>query len=90
MELFGRVFGFSSASMLGPEVLEWVAAVVLLYAAVRRLLGHRAGLVAGVVMATTPVAALMFRFNNPDALLVLLMTAAGYCVSRAWEKGRTG
>ncbi len=25
----------------------------------------------------------MFRFNNPDALLVLLMTAAAYCLMRA-------
>ena len=51
----------------------------LLYAAVRRWFGPAAGLVAGAVLALTPVAALMFRFNNPDALLVLLMTAAGYC-----------
>ena len=29
-----------------------------------------AGLLAGAVLAVTPVAALMFRFNNPDALLV--------------------
>jgi len=29
------------------------------------------------------VAALMFRFNNPDALLVLLLVVAGYCVVRA-------
>ena len=28
-------------------------------------------------MALTPVAVLMFRFNNPDALLTLLMVGAG-------------
>ena len=33
---------------------------------------------AGAVLALTPVAALMFRFNNPDALLVLVLTIAGY------------
>ena len=87
MEIFGRVFGFSSASMLIPEALEGVATVALVYAIVRRWFGHRAGLVAGVVMATMPVAALMFRFNNPDALLVLLLTAAGYAVTRALERG---
>ena len=48
-----------------------------------------AGLVAGAVLALTPAAALMFRFNNPDALLVLLMTAAAYCVQRAIERDRT-
>ncbi|MDE3205929.1 MAG: glycosyltransferase family 39 protein [Acidobacteriota bacterium] len=88
MELSGRLFGFSSASMLVPEALAGVATVALVYAAVRRWFGHRAALVAGVVMATTPVAALMFRFNNPDALLVLLLTASGYAVTRAVEKGR--
>jgi 4-amino-4-deoxy-L-arabinose transferase-like glycosyltransferase len=56
---------------------------------VRRWFGPSAGLIAGAVLALTPVAALMFRFNNPDALLVLLMTAAGYAVERALERDRT-
>ena len=48
--------------------------------------GAGAALLAGAVLALTPVAALMFRFNNPDALLVLLLVAAAYCVQRACEK----
>ncbi len=40
-------------------------------------------------MALTPVATLMFRFNNPDALLVLLLTGAAYATIRAVEAGRT-
>ena len=74
--------------MLAPQALEGVAAVRLLYAAVKRWFGPAAGLLAGLVLALTPVAALMFRFNNPDALLVLLMTAAAYCAGRA--RSRTG
>ena len=89
MELSGRVFGFNQWSMLAPQALEGVASVALLYAAVRRWFGPAAGLVAGLVLALTPVAALMFRFNNPDALLVLLMTAAAYALVRAVENGRT-
>ena len=89
MELSGRVFGFNQWSMLVPQALEGVASVALLYAAVRRWFGPAAGLVAGLVLALTPVAALMFRFNNPDALLVLLMTAAAYAMVRAVENGRT-
>jgi 4-amino-4-deoxy-L-arabinose transferase-like glycosyltransferase len=89
MELSGRIFGFSQWSMLAPQALEGVASVALLYAAVRRWFGPAAGLVAGLVLALTPVAALMFRFNNPDALLVLLMTAAAYALVRAIENGRT-
>ncbi|PRC62124.1 glycosyl transferase, partial [Mycobacterium sp. ITM-2017-0098] len=48
--------------------------------------GPGAGLVAGAILAATPVAALMFRFNNPDALLVLLLVVAAYCTQRACEK----
>ena len=54
-----------------PQALEGVAAVALLYAAIKRWFGAGAGLAAGALLALTPVAALMFRFNNPDALLVL-------------------
>jgi 4-amino-4-deoxy-L-arabinose transferase-like glycosyltransferase len=89
MALSGRVFGFSSWSMLLPQALEGVAAVWLLYAAVKRWFGDAAGLAAGAMFALTPVAALMFRFNNPDALMVLLMVAGAYCMTRALEQGGT-
>jgi 4-amino-4-deoxy-L-arabinose transferase-like glycosyltransferase len=88
-ELSGRLFGFSSWSLLAPQAVEGVLSVLLLFAAVRRWFGPQAGLIAGAVLALTPAAALIFRFNNPDALLVLLMTAAGYCVQRAIERDRT-
>ncbi|GAA3393274.1 glycosyltransferase family 39 protein [Streptomyces roseoviridis] len=88
MALSVRFFGLGSWQILVPEVLMGVATVAVLYAAVRRRLGAGAGLVAGAVLALTPVAALMFRFNNPDALLALLMTVAVYCVLRAVELDR--
>ena len=89
MALSGRIFGFSSASMLVPQVLEGVVAVGLLAASVKRWFGAGAGLLAGAALAVTPVAALMFRFNNPDALLVCLLVASAYCLVRALEKGST-
>ena len=89
MGLFGRLFGFSAFTMLLPEALMGVGAVALLYATVRRSSGPAAGLIAGAVLALTPVAALMFRFNNPDALLVLLLVAAAYCMVRAIETAST-
>jgi len=88
-EIAARIFGFSSWTLLVPQALEGIASVAVLYAAVRRWFGPGAGLVAGAVLALTPAAALMFRFNNPDALLVLLMTASAYCVMRAIERDRT-
>jgi len=87
MGLSGQLFGFSSASMLVPQALMGVGAVALLYGAVRRIGGPGAGLLAGAALAVTPVAVLMFRFNDPDAAMVLLMTAAAYCTVRAVEHG---
>ena len=89
MELSGRIFGFSSWSMLVPQALMGVASVWLLYATVRRWFGPGAGLLAGALLAITPVAVLMFRFNNPDALMTLLIVAAAYCVTRALEHAST-
>ncbi|WP_430297050.1 ArnT family glycosyltransferase [Sinomonas sp. B1-1] len=84
--LLGRIFGFSSFTMLLPEALMGVAAVALLYAAVKRVSGPAAGLIAGAALAATPVAALMFRFNNPDAALTFCLVAAAYMTIRAIEK----
>ncbi|MFC9926658.1 glycosyltransferase family 39 protein [Streptomyces sp. NPDC127190] len=89
MELSVRVFGLNSWAILAPEVLMGVATVAVVYAAVRRRFGPVSGLIAGAVLALTPVAALMFRFNNPDAMLALLMAVACYLVVRAVEDGRT-
>ncbi|ASN50985.1 glycosyltransferase family 39 protein [Sinomonas sp. R1AF57] len=96
MGLSVRLFGLSPWSILVPQALMGVATAWILYLAVRRAASpatgsdgaaHAAGLLAAVVSAVTPVAALMFRFNNPDALLVLLMTAAGYATIRAIQGG---
>ena len=89
MELSARIFGVNSWSILVPQALEGVATVGLLFVTVRRWFTPGAALLAGAVVALTPVATLMFRFNNPDALLTLLLTGAAYATVRAIEDGRT-
>ncbi|MFF3502053.1 ArnT family glycosyltransferase [Streptomyces sp. NPDC003247] len=89
MALSVKVFGLNSWAILVPEVLMGVGTVAVVYAGVRRRFSPAAGLIAGAVLALTPVAALMFRFNNPDAMLALLMAVACYFVTRALEDGRT-
>jgi 4-amino-4-deoxy-L-arabinose transferase-like glycosyltransferase len=86
MGLSARIFGVNSWAILAPQALMGLASVWFLYAAVKRWFGTTAGLVAGAALALTPVAVLMFRYDNPDALLVLLMTAAAYTTVRAVEK----
>lgn len=89
MALSARIFGVNAWSILVPQALMGVASVGLLFATVRRWYGPAAGLLGGAVLALTPVAVLMFRFNNPDALLVLLMVAGAYATVRAIENGST-
>ena len=88
MAISVRMFGLSSFSILLPEALMGVATVGVLYATLRRRFSAGTALLGGAVLALTPVAALMFRFNNPDALLVLLITLAAYFTLRAIDDGR--
>lgn len=88
MGLSVRIFGLNSWSIIVPQALMGVATVGVVYASVRRRFSAFAALLAGVVMATTPVAALMFRFNNPDAMLTLLMALAAYATMRGIDDGR--
>ncbi|ARC56409.1 hypothetical protein AS850_04885 [Frondihabitans sp. 762G35] len=88
MELSVRLFGLSSWSILLPEALMGVATVFLVYVIVRRHFSAVTALAAGLAMMLTPVAVLMFRFNNPDAMLLLLMTLSVYLTQRGIESGR--
>lgn len=89
MGLSVRLFGLSSWSLLVPEALMGVLAVAVLAATVRRVLGPWPGVLAGLLLAVTPVVTLMFRYDNPDALLTLLCVLAAWAVGRAVEDGRT-
>ncbi len=89
MELSARIFGLNSWSILVPQALEGVATVGVVYLTVRRWFTAQAALMAGAVVALTPVAAMMFRFNNPDSLLALLLAGSMYALVRALEKAQT-
>ena len=86
MALSVKVFGLSSFAILLPQVVMGVASVGVLYATVKKNFGAQAGLIAGAVLALTPVAVLMFRFNNPDALLTFLMVLAAWATMKSIEK----
>ncbi len=88
MGLSVRLFGVSSASILLPEALMGVATVGLVMATVRRTFGAPASIIAGLVTALTPAAVLIFRYNNPDALLTLLLAGGAYALIRALESDR--
>jgi 4-amino-4-deoxy-L-arabinose transferase-like glycosyltransferase len=89
MGISARIFGVNAWSILVPQALAGVASVGVLHTTVKRWYGPAAGLIAGAVLALTPVATLMFRFNNPDAFLVLLLIGAAYALLRAVEVAST-
>lgn len=89
MELSVRIFGFNSWSMLVPEVLIGVGAVALLWWTVRRNVGPAAALVAGAVLALTPIYLSMARYNNPEPMMLLLMVASVWALLEAVRDGRT-
>ena len=87
MGLSVRLFGLSSWSVLLPEALAGVATVGVLWVAVKHSFGAAAATIAAVVMALTPAAVLIFRFNNPDALLTLLLVLSAWALLRSLENG---
>jgi 4-amino-4-deoxy-L-arabinose transferase-like glycosyltransferase len=89
MDLSARVFGFSSWSMLLPQAAAGVASVLILHRLVRKWAGDIAAHLAALALTLTPVALLMFRFNNPDAFLTLLCLGAACAMWSALETGRT-
>jgi 4-amino-4-deoxy-L-arabinose transferase-like glycosyltransferase len=86
--LFGRVLGFGSFSVMIPNALYGSATVLVLYDAVRRALGREIAILAALMMALTPVAVLVGRYNTPDALLLLLLVCAAWSLTVAAQSGR--
>ena len=67
MALSARIFGFSTWSMLLPQAAAGVASVLIVHRIVREWMGDVAAHLAALGFALTPVAVVMFRYNNPDA-----------------------
>jgi 4-amino-4-deoxy-L-arabinose transferase-like glycosyltransferase len=87
MGLSVRLFGLSSWSVLAPQAIAGAGTVGFLFVAVKRSFGPVAAVIAAIVMALTPAAVLIFRFNNPDALLTLLLVVSAWALLRSLEHG---
>ena len=82
------IFGYSSWSILVPEVLASVATIVLIYLAVARWLNRPAGVVAAAMYATTPLVAACAQVNVPESWLALTFALTAYLAVRAVQSGR--
>lgn len=84
------VFGFNGLSLMLPQVLAGLLAVLVLYDLVRRAYGPWPALLATLALAVMPVSVVIQRSNSPDALLVLVLLLAAWAVARSVERGSLG
>ena len=81
------IFGYNGVALLLPGALAAVASVWVLARLVGQSFGHLAGLIAGLVLAISPISVATARNNTVDSLLVLVTLLAVWATLR-W--GRTG
>jgi len=84
--LSAKIFGFNSVSILLPEALAGVLAVLLLYYLVRRHFGVVAGLLAA--LALSPISIVTNRNDTIDSILALTILVGAWAVLRAAETGK--
>ena len=87
MAISVKLLGLSSFAVLAPEALLGVGTALVLFLAVRRSFGVPAAFLAGLVAALAPVAVLIFRYDNPDALLTFLLVSGAWALGRGLEAG---
>ncbi len=85
-----KLFGFTSVALKLPEALAGVAAVPLLFAALRRVWSAAAAIAAAVAMAVLPIEVITSRSDTMDAVMMVLLVLALLLVIRACETGRSG
>jgi 4-amino-4-deoxy-L-arabinose transferase-like glycosyltransferase len=82
-----KLFGFSGLSVLVPQVVEGVVAIVLVSYLVQHRFGLLAGLLAALFLALTPISVAIDRSSNTDSCLVLVLLLAAWALTRAAEVG---
>jgi 4-amino-4-deoxy-L-arabinose transferase-like glycosyltransferase len=85
-----KVLGFSSTSLKLPEALAGIAAVPLLFEAVRRLWNPVAGIAAAASLAVLPVEVITSRSDTMDGVMMLLCVIALLLLAKGIESGGTG
>lgn len=83
-----RLFGLTPVAIVLPQGVMGLITTWLIYKIVRRHCSAAAAFFAAAVFFTTPIVTLMSRYNNPDPLMLLLMTAAVWFVLKTIESGK--
>jgi 4-amino-4-deoxy-L-arabinose transferase-like glycosyltransferase len=78
-----RIFGFSSWTLIGPQVVEGLITIVITFRLVRRYSGAAGALVGASVVAVMPVFTAVSRGNVSDTLSTLLVMLAAHATLQA-------
>jgi 4-amino-4-deoxy-L-arabinose transferase-like glycosyltransferase len=85
-----KLLGLTPTTLKLPEALSGIAAVPLLFLAVRRMWSPLAGLAAAVSLAVLPVEVITSRSDTMDAVMMALIVLALLFVVHACQSGATG
>jgi 4-amino-4-deoxy-L-arabinose transferase-like glycosyltransferase len=86
--IFAYFLGVSGFSVSLPNILAGVFGIPLLYIMVKKYMGELAGIIAGFVMAITPVFIATNRNNTMDGMLVFTLLLAALAFMQATETGK--
>jgi len=83
-----KLVGFGPVALILPQAIAGVLSVALLYGLARRTFGSAAGLLAGALLAISPINVVANRDNVFESLLVLSSLGAVWGTLRSVESGR--
>jgi 4-amino-4-deoxy-L-arabinose transferase-like glycosyltransferase len=74
--IFVKIFGFSTWAITVPNALAAIAAILIITFVVKKYYGMTAGLIAGWILATTPIVVAVARSNQPQSIYYLAIAIA--------------
>jgi 4-amino-4-deoxy-L-arabinose transferase-like glycosyltransferase len=83
-----QLFGFDSFSLILPQVISGALSVIVLFILVRRAFGLSAGLIAGVLLALSPINVVANRSNIFESLIVLTSLLAALAALASAQHGQ--
>jgi len=81
--IFARIFGFSTWAITAPNAIATMALVVVIAVTTKMLFGRTAGMLAGAIVATTPIVIAVSRSNQPQSFFLLTLALAGHFAAKA-------
>ena len=81
--IFIKIFGFSTWAVDAPNAIAGIFAVIIIAITVKNLFGKSAGILAGALVATTPILAAVVRSNQPQTFFLLTLALTTWAASKA-------